>query len=215
MKRFFENEYNRFERLCQGFGMSDSDATLAWSNLLKHYTEPHRHYHTFEHVGAMLTALDCIAGTLPIDERGLALIEMAIWFHDAIYDPRLSTNEEDSAELFLQLVGASMSEAESQTVARLILATDPRRSRNDVEDEKVMVDIDLLVLAADAPGYRAYTAAIRKEYAHVPQDAFAKGRSAVLFGILAKPIYLTEHFADREKLARANLEREIGELQGR
>lgn len=120
--------------------------------------------------------------------------------------------------MFDGLVGEDMENEDAVVVRRLILATDPRNSRGAAEDEKILIDIDLLVLSADAlgdQGYQAYASAIRKEYAHVPEDAFAKGRAELLAGILLRQIYATDHFADREKIVRANLENEIRGLTGK
>ena len=205
-----EAECSRFQRLCERMGIAERVVSLAWHSLWLGYTESHRHYHNWEHIGSMLAALDCVSG---IDEsRGRDRIEMAVWFHDVVYDPKSSTNEADSAALFRQLLGAELDTVDVAAIERLILATDPRRDRGDAEDEKILVDIDLLVLASDPSCYCAYADAIRKEYVHVPEDAFVKGRLEVLERILQKPIFMTEHFAKREEKARANLEDEIETL---
>ena len=215
MKQISACEQDRFERLCTRTGVDDSVAAQVWSVLCQRYSETHRHYHTLDHVCAMLSALDGVAGSIDLDRGRFDLIEMAIWFHDIVYDPRSATNEADSAELFEKLVGEEMKDEDADVVQRLILATDPRNDRGDAKDEQILIDIDLLVLSADATGYQAYADAIRNEYAHVPEDAFATGRAEVLAGILKKQIYATDHFADRENLARVNLEAEIRVLSGK
>lgn len=93
MKQIPEDESRRFERLCARIGLPNANgvAAHAWSVLCQRYTEPHRHYHTLNHVHAMLGALDGIAGSIGLDFGRLDLIEMAIWFHDIVYDPRSST----------------------------------------------------------------------------------------------------------------------------
>lgn len=206
----------RFERLCDRLEISDEAMSQAWSELWRRYSEPHRFYHTWEHVGSMLVALDGVATAVTtagdVNDCLMTQIEMAIWFHDVIYDPNSSTNEADSAALFLQLLGSELQESDGLAIGRLIVATDPRLERGSSVDEQILVDIDLLVLSSDPEKYRAYAEAIRKEYAHVPEDAFREGRAAVLERILQKPIYVTEFFADREPAARANLREEIEAL---
>ena len=83
MKQTSESERGRFERLCKRIGVDGGVAAQAWSVLCLRYTEHHRHYHTLNHVRAMLGALDSVAGSTGVESRRLDLVEMAIWFHDA------------------------------------------------------------------------------------------------------------------------------------
>ena len=56
---------------------------------------------------------------------------------------------------------------------------------------------------------------MRREYAHVPDEAFRAGRAAILRDLLAKPhlfhtAYAREHW---EASARGNAEREVAQLR--
>ncbi|MGK0186824.1 MAG: putative metal-dependent HD superfamily phosphohydrolase [Verrucomicrobiales bacterium] len=160
----------------------------------------------------MLAALDGVDAGGRIEAFFKDRIEMAIWFHDVVYDPKSATNEADSAALFVELLGAELENVNVTAIERLILATDPRCDRGEAVDECILVDIDLLVLASDEAGYEQYAEAIRKEYAHVPAEAFSQGRAKVLGRILQQSIYVTEHFRGFEEQARSNLEAEIAAL---
>ena len=176
------------------------------------YAQPHRRYHTRAHIEDCLARLEEIPG-LRADER--RLLELAIWWHDAIYDPRRSDNEEASAELARRdLAALGLTDAETGEVARLILLTKGHATAPDDRLGAILVSIDLSILAADPDAYDAYARAVRDEYAHVPADRFRAGRVAVLRGFLAAPaIYPDPGLRRRyEARARSNLARELAAL---
>ena len=196
---------HRFTAWCQTGGADTATSASLWSRLAVHYSEPRRHYHHLGHIAASLTELDHCGSA------GFA-IEGAIWFHDVIYDPHRSDNEDASVAWFRASTEPWLDPVLSTRIAALIEATDFRRPRIEDPESSLMVDIDLAILSAPEELYDAYCAAIRKEYAHVPDDAFRVGRAKVMAAFLERPIYRTPHFALREAAARANIAREIARL---
>ena len=177
------------------------------------YAEPHRRYHTRRHIEACLGLLDQWP---EIPDRERRLLTWAIWWHDAIYDPRASDNEDRSAELArreLPHLGAMPDEVEE--VARLIRLTAGHQVAEDDRLGAVMVSIDLAILATPPPVYDAYARAVREEYDHVPDQAWRAGRAAVLQRFLDGPVIFPHPgFRDaHEAQARANLAREIETLR--
>lgn len=173
------------------------------------YAEPHRRYHTIAHIDDCLAKLALVADLTTAERRTL---ELAIWWHDAVYDPARTDNEAASAALArrdLPRLGADA--ATVGDVARLILLTAGHAVAAGDRLGALMVSIDLSILGEPPALYDAYAAAIREEYAHVPDDAFRAGRRRVLQGFLAAPaIFPDPAFAARyEAPARANLAREI------
>ena len=195
-----------FLRLCEDLTIDDVSARESWRDLVRCYTEPHRHYHNLEHIDFMLSQLASVEGANDA-------MAMAIWFHDAVYDPRSARNEAASAEFFNEMFGRRLPEAFRLDVERLILATDPQRERGTALDERLITDIDLLILASEPEDYRSYVDAVRKEYAFVPDDAFRTGRLAVMTRFLESPIYRSELFHSLESRARANISEEIQRLR--
>lgn len=183
------------------------DAVAVWEMLLTRYTEPVRAYHNLQHIGACLNALDEVS-TEGVDRQA---VELAIWFHDAIYDPKAKDNEEQSAELFsLCAREAALPEMLTAEVVRLILITQ-HKAIPQTKEEQLLVDIDLSILGADVEAFAEYERQIRAEYAWVPEKDFCKGRAAVLEQFLKhEHIYHTAHFSQRyEAKARDNLEEAI------
>jgi predicted metal-dependent HD superfamily phosphohydrolase len=191
----------RFLNLCVKTGISSAVSSEVWSILESRYSESHRHYHNLRHIGSMLEKLDLI-------DAGNIGLEFAIWFHDVVYDPKARDNEEQSAVLFESMLGGHLDDEIAKEVVRLILATDHARVKTGRHDENLMRDIDLTILASSEDEYREYASAIRREYAHVPDEDFRRGRSAVLEHFLKAPIFGTVSFSRFESAARLNLESE-------
>jgi predicted metal-dependent HD superfamily phosphohydrolase len=204
-----------FRSAARGAGATADDADLdaAASYVLGRWTEPQRHYHDVTHLEAVLEVIDRFAHLTPHPDR----VRLAAWLHDAVYDPRAlgDANERDSAEFaagLLQSLGTP--DVVAAEVARLVGLTAGHATEENDPDGELLCDADLSILAADAERYAGYTAAIRREYAHVPDDAFRAGRSQVLTELLKLPsIYRLEPLREAwEDKARANLTAELEEL---
>ncbi|MFJ4523150.1 hypothetical protein ACIP4Y_19700 [Streptomyces sp. NPDC088810] len=178
-------------------------------NLLARWQEPQRRYHTVAHLTAVLDHVD----TLEEYAADADVVRLAAWFHDAVYHPERSENEERSARLAERaLPEAGVPDATTAEVARLVRLTVTHDPADDDRDGQVLCDADLAVLAAPPSAYAAYTAEVREEYHFVPSEAFRQGRSAVLRQLLDLPRlfrtpYGREHW---EATARYNL---TGELE--
>lgn len=186
------------------------DAAL--DDLVARYAEPHRTYHTAAHLVACFTTLDLVAHEAEHPPE----VALALWFHDAVYDPRRTDNEARSGLLARECLAAAG--VEDSVIARVeasILAT---RHADEVAtgDARVVVDVDLSILGASAEAYDAYARGVRREYGWVDEARFRAGRSAFLRGLLGRPrIFGTRALGARlEVPARANIRRELAGLDG-
>jgi predicted metal-dependent HD superfamily phosphohydrolase len=176
------------------------------------YAEPGRYYHDERHLDECLELLNRIPDLAEGERR---LLRWAILWHDAIYEPGLPGNEEQSAELAeCELIACSVDAGDAAEVARLIRLTAKHRAEPDDRLGSLLVSIDLAILGSDPERYGTYVEDVRKEYAHVPDPLWQAGRSAVLKRILeATPLYpdpgLRALFEDR---ARANMADELRSL---
>jgi predicted metal-dependent HD superfamily phosphohydrolase len=179
--------------------------------LVAAYCEPARHYHNLQHLAECLAELEA-ARTMA---QSPALVAAALWFHDAVYDPRSSQNEEASAALAIDcLEEADVLPEPCEIVRRLILCTKTHEPA-DIPDAALLIDIDLAILGQLAPRFLEYEAAIRAEYAWVPDATFAEKRAEILTKFLQRPsIYGSDRFRARyESAARANLAAAIARLR--
>ncbi|BAU92002.1 hypothetical protein MPPM_3397 [Methylorubrum populi] len=189
-------------------------AEAAWRALDAGYGEAGRHYHGWHHVADLLEGHDA-ARLLP-DFTALDhdAIDLAIVFHDAVYDPSRADNEARSADLLRVHAGPAARLGPIRAAEAMIRATAAHASSADPAT-RLMLDLDLAVLGAPRPAYEAYAAAIRREYASVPEPAWRRGRAGVLDRFLARPrLYQTDPIRDRlEAPARANLAAELNGLR--
>ncbi|GGV54064.1 hypothetical protein GCM10010277_52510 [Streptomyces longisporoflavus] len=177
-------------------------------NLLARWSEPHRRYHTTAHLAAVLDHIDVLEEHA--DDPGL--VRLAAWFHDAVYAPDRSENEERSARLAERALSeAGLSQAQVAEVARLVRLTVTHDPAVGDRNGETLCDADLAILAAAPDAYAAYASAVREEYAFVPDEDFRAGRAAVLRQLLALPrLFRTPYgAAEWEGPARANLATEI------
>jgi predicted metal-dependent HD superfamily phosphohydrolase len=186
------------------------DVLAAGRGLLARYDEPHRRYHDRRHLAEVLAALRVLTAgrTLPVP------VVCAAWLHDAVHDGR-DDDEERSALLATQLLpGLGVAPPVVDEVARLVRLTLAHDPAPDDGDGALLSDADLAVLGGTPERYARYAADVRAEYAHVDEDAFRAGRTAVLRSLLDLPrLYATDEGRRRwEAVARRNLTDEIRRL---
>jgi len=181
-----------------------------YNRLIACWNEEHRRYHTMRHLR------ECLAQFAPVrgDAQRPAEVELALWFHDAFYDPRRDDNELLSANWARSSVlQAGLPLDVADRVHALVMAT-----RHDAvpeeADAQLLVDVDLSILGATPERFDEFDEQVRAEYAHVPDEAFRQGRRRILSDFLARPrLYSTEYFyAVLERRARDNLQRALARL---
>lgn len=183
----------------------------------RRYSEEQRHYHNWTHVSACLDELEA-ARSFAIHP---AAVEMAVWFHDAVYVPRAPDNEELSARMARSAAESlNLSSGTVREVETLILATRYLTDHDTPEalcprDSSLIRDIDLSILGKTREEFDSYEEAIGLEYSSVPDRERRQRRIHILEGFLALPkIYTVPHFQKRyERQARQNLSRSIRRLR--
>ncbi|MBJ6142509.1 hypothetical protein [Hymenobacter sp. BT559] len=172
------------------------------------YDAPERHYHTLGHIENLLTRVGAHTLQDPV------AVELAVWYHDAVYNALGSDNEAKSAEWALAfLQETSLAPARCERVADLIRRTQDHTQPQPPADTDLLLflDADLSILGASEMAYWDYARQIRREYQLVPEEPYRSGRSKVLAKLLAAPV-LFHMPVLREELdapARRNLQAEL------
>jgi predicted metal-dependent HD superfamily phosphohydrolase len=208
----------RYTELWQRLGVSHPDIATAGERLLTLYSDPARTYHNTAHLADVLAKLDWAKDAL--DKTGelaglgatarqkmFDTIELALFYHDAVYDAHAKDNEAQSRDLIQRDAAAfGLDPAITKDAARLIDLT-AHHGQAQALDEKIMADCDLAILGAAPEAFKKYDDGIRREYAHVPAPLYAAGRAKVLRGFLdAPPLFKTAAFAAQyDAPARRNL----------
>lgn len=201
-------EREGWHQLMTAFGLSENDDT--YDSLIAAYSEKHRAYHTLKHISACFRHLEDVSqqATYPHE------VELALWFHDVIYKPFSSTNEEDSAELAKSFLSLNSIEPEIiERISQLITLTKDH-AEPQTNDGKLMLDIDLSILGTQKHIYAQFEKNVRKEYKRVPSFIFRKKRREILKSFMERSrLYHTEYFFDElETQAKSNLTLAIANL---
>ncbi len=192
---------NHWRRSCEAISIAVPKGVF--EALVERYHEPYRAYHTLQHIG------ECIGHQSSL-RSAPAELGVAVWFHDAIYDPQRSDNEKRSAS-WAEAVLAGHPTATK--IKQMILATRRGVVPEDAAS-RLLVDLDLAILAQPEPRYSEYEAQIRREYAHLDDVAYRAERRKLLQSFVDRPfIYGTPDLRARfESRARKNLERSINAI---
>ena len=197
---------------------SDESIARVYKTLANHYSEPHRKYHSLTHIEDCLQQLDNYDRVYPLAPYNKQLLEMALYFHDVIYEPKASDNEEQSCRFFNEMCNQQTKTEVSQnewqnSVSCLIMAT----KHHDGSDllAAITVDIDLSILGRGIDEFEQYNSAIRSEYAWVSIKDYKIGRIKVLESFLNRHgIFQNDYFKNLyEAQARSNIKNAIEALQ--
>jgi predicted metal-dependent HD superfamily phosphohydrolase len=197
------------ERDAPCLGLDEGSARRLLAPVADAYREPQRHYHDETHLGEMLEAVHMLRSSC----RDFRAVLLAAWFHDGVYRPERSDNEEESARWARRaLGGAGFAEELTASVVRLVLGSRPGVEVGADPDAQVLSDGDRRIWAAPAARYAAYARGIRAEYGHFGWTAYARGRGGFLAGSLRRAESTGRLFfhlgAPEEQVARTNLARE-------
>lgn len=203
------NLAERWNKLWRQLGCTKNMEPL-FHELCKAYGENHRAYHDLSHIRQCLEEFDSVQDRLAHPDE----VELAIWFHDIVYDPESSRNEEDSASYAAFVMKkASVDKATIRKVMELILAT-RHDGADGNSDALYLMDIDIATFGSTPETYWKYEERIRKEHEHVPESVYREKRKEVLTSFLQKEqIYHTAFFRSKyAHLAVKNLDAAIKAL---
>jgi predicted metal-dependent HD superfamily phosphohydrolase len=199
--------WERVERRCPDPGR----VAALGSALVDSWAEPHRRYHDLTHLQNVLAGVDELADWA--DDP--FVVELAAWYHDAVYDGAPAAEERSAARAERELAAVGLSGGLVAEVARLVRLTVHHNPAPADRNGAVLCDADLAILAADAGRYASYATAVRSEYAHIGDADFRAGRAAILRDLLTQPtLFRTPIGRTRwEASARANLTAELTHLE--
>ncbi|MBW8880749.1 MAG: hypothetical protein JF615_04775 [Asticcacaulis sp.] len=186
-------------------GLSAAQAAHVWESIASAYGEPHRHYHTLDHIAAVIASFDTVRAGFEAPDQAL----LALFFHDIVYDPARGDNEARSAEL----VAESLPGVDVARASHHILMT-KRHDRDTDPDTNLVLDIDMAILGAPWTDYLAYARNVAREYLPVyGHDAYALFLNPTLE---RDHIFLKPEFAHLDAPTRRNLmaERDLWQSGG-
>lgn len=191
------------------FSLPEDTGVEIFTLLGSQYKEATRHYHNWEHIKAMIKGLY----DYPEEINDILSIELAIWFHDAIYVPLRKDNESRSAKFFQEQLSVYLPIERTRKVMNYIEATKNHQKTTD-RDLQILLDLDLAILGKPKNIYEKYSQQVREEFGYVPNFLYKRGRKLVLKSFLDRPlIYQTSFFNEKfEAQARENIKEELESL---
>ena len=210
--------------------------------LLKLYSEPHRAVRgNLEFLARMYTLFDIYGKVLSDKDKNLDNVtsaaqrvsktfvsertgmELAIWFCNAVRNPRSHTNEEDSVKLFQQFAAeCALPEKETRIISLHILQCKPFAKLQDASTPaRMLLDWKLSSWSCKKKEYFEYANRLRLEYRHLPLEKYMHRRAGIIEDILSvKSIYLCDSSFGNlkrrtiaERRARRNLKYELRQLR--
>ncbi|MHC5109520.1 MAG: HD domain-containing protein [Planctomycetota bacterium] len=178
--------------------------------LIQLYTSSTRHYHDLNHIRDLHQRLSEFRRNNAGEDMPWQLVELAIWFHDSVYDATRQDNEVQSAAMSRRKLSILLDEEDQNWMERAILATVDHQP-NDDSAIQLLLDLDLAPLAEPYEVFEANANAIRREYAHLSESEFDQGRREFLAALLQRErLYGTPYFHDQlESAARSNIQRAL------
>lgn len=201
----------QWQNAWQLIGVNELNIPLElYRDVVTKYAEPHRHYHTLQHLD------ECLAKFSELKHLAThpGEIELALWFHDAIYDPFRNDNEALSANWAKSSVlSVGIDSIVADRIYALVMATQHRTKPQD-SDAQIMLDADLSILGASPERFQEYENQIRREYGFVPETTFRTKRAEILERFISQStIFHTPLFIERyEPIARLNLKHALENL---
>ncbi|OXM58020.1 hypothetical protein CFP71_04765 [Amycolatopsis thailandensis] len=187
-------------------------AAVAWDDLQTRYAEPHRRYHDLRHVTAVARDSGALAVAFGLGARERALVAVAAWTHDVVYDARPGEDERASAAWTRdELTNARVPAAEVTRAEDLVLSTIHHTAPDDDLLATALLDADLAILGSSPESYEGYANGVREEYSIYSDEDWRAGRASVLENLLARPrLYRSDIARARwESKARENLANEL------
>ena len=143
-----------------------------------------RFYHTLEHIDHFHTRFRTFRGAMKNPE----ICELALFFHDIVYDTTRLDNEARSAQLFTKFCHDFRNCVRDKTTPHIhleaaceqILRTAYHTEGPADGDMAFFLDSDLQIFGSSPSEYAMYAEQIRYEFAHVPDERYHPGRARLL-----------------------------------
>lgn len=200
--------------------------------LVPMYNEPHRGYHSMQHIHSLLRLIETNKFLEYVDlakyrkhitmhhNKVIAFLTFTAWFHDCYYDPYLGSpdNEKISAKIFDAVVEPSNDDYERfednnmmDLIKTAILDTGFHLSSMNINYapySALFMDMDMHNFS-DLKEFQYNSILIRKEYPKTSEIDYLNGRKKFLESLLAKKEIYYFYKPEFETSARKNIESEL------
>jgi predicted metal-dependent HD superfamily phosphohydrolase len=206
-----EAEHARFEALWRRCIPSQGAVAAGdvYADLRRRLDAPNRRFHNLHHIRDCLRRFDEVASLL----RDPDAVEVALWFHDAVYEPSDTDNERRSAELFLARSNGARPLFRRRVCGLILTTRHQRQARGN--DRCFIDDIDLAGFGAPWEVFTQQGVLLREEFSDQDDAQYHAGQASFLERLAGRPwFFATGYFRDRyEARAQDNLVRTLALLK--
>ena len=152
--------------------------------ILNIWNEPNRHWHNQDHLLDLLEQinLDFDSGLISLTEK--KKLQMVALFHDIVYDPSRTDNEERSADFMISLCE---NRELLKDVYQVILDTKTHTSSSPLSEKFNKYDMN--IVERDYDSLLKWEEGIRKEYSMYSDEEYKAGRVKFLESLLDKYVH--------------------------
>lgn len=222
MKAEMNNELLKsiWDSVMENHGICKNISNMFFEKVIEKYNESGRFHHNCPHLIYMHSNISVLS--TKVSNVNLDILSMAMFYHDVIYNPASTTNEQDSYDMAIgHLKIMRFDENFIKQVGELVLLTIDHEINPELtvplEIQKIFLDSDMAILASDEKMYMEYSKNVRKEYYCIPKDKYNEGRILFLESALKKEkLFFTDSMNDEFLIkARENIKNEIDYLKNK
>lgn len=151
------------------------------NSLLSMWNQPHRFYHTINHLDDLITQIK--AGRSNYTETEYEKLLITALFHDCIYDPMRLDNEEKSADFFIHCCPDKLS-ADHIEIKNMIL--DTKTHQSSILLSECFNRYDMNIVERDLTQLLVWEDGIYREFKTYGQETYKKGRLKFLASLLKR-----------------------------
>lgn len=151
--------------------------------ILDRWSEPHRHYHDLGHLNDLISQINEDYGDGKINENEREKLTLVALFHDLVYEPTRTDNEEKSAEIFYRFC-TEQHNIDLVEVKQMILDTKNHTPCTPLSQK--FIDYDMNICDREFDDLLIWENNIREEYSMYVNEEYKAKRIKFLESILDK-----------------------------
>ena len=151
------------------------------NTVLAMWNEAHRSYHNLNHLNDLISQIN--ENKSNFSEKEYEKLMLTAIFHDIVYDPSSSTNEEDSTN-FLMECAVDKNNKDILDVQKMILDTKKHESTTNLSES--FNNYDMNIVERDFDQLLEWERGISEEFSVYPKVQYKEGRLKFLESLLDK-----------------------------
>ena len=151
------------------------------NTLLSMWNESHRSYHTLNHLNDLIEQIN--EGKSKYSQKEYEKLLITALFHDCVYEPMKSDNEEKSADFFMECCQDKLS-LDNIDIKNMILDTKTHKATTNLSESFNYYDMN--IVERDFDSLLEWEKGIHEEFKGYGNEAYKQGRLKFLESLMDK-----------------------------